>query len=108
MKIKKIMGVISNILSIVFVRPFSVISCVIGAMILVHANYTWSIINVLGVLSGGFLLCTPFFLLLGIILSVRFRRKENYKDSYLIQLLPFASVMLAICLFFITVFRPNP
>ena len=48
--------------------------------------------------SSSFLLMgTPLFCIIGIVLSVVFRKKEKYKWSLSIQLLPFATILLSVC-----------
>ena len=47
--------------------------------------------------SSLLLMGTPIFCIIGIVLSVIFRKKEKYKWSLSIQLLPFATILLSIC-----------
>ncbi len=101
---KKLFGIISNIASIVLVGPFSVYFSFLGLMFLVYSDPAESITKIFLVLGGGLFLCTPIFLIVGLILSVIFRKKGKYIESYLIQLLPFASVISGVFLMVVAIF----
>ena len=104
---KKLFGMISNIASIILVGPFSVFFSFLGLMFLVYSDPTGSISEILVVLCGGLFLCTPLFLIVGLILSIIFRKKGKYLESYLIQLLPFASVISGVFLMVMAMFFGN-
>ena len=53
-------------------------------------------------LSALLFLLTPIFCILGIVLSVLFRKKDKYAASFLIQFLPFCMLGAALVLFFLS------
>ena len=110
MKLHKIAGLLSNAASVVLVGPFSLYFGALGLVMLASAtgSITWSVVDVLGCLSCVLFLCTPLLLIVGILLSVLFRKKNQYKNSYLIQLLPFASAIAGIFLFVVSMIWGNP
>lgn len=108
MKLKKILGIISNIVSLVFVTPFSFYFGVLGLLLLSSTDFTWSFLCIIQTISSALFICAPLSCILGIILSVIFRKKGNYKNSYLIQLLPFMLVLLGIFVMVTTMIFGNP
>lgn len=91
-----VFGFISNIFSLIFVGPFSLYFSVLGFMFLCSIDPAWSIAKIISLFSGILFLITPILCFVGIVLSVIFRKRGRYKDSYLIQLLPFFSVILGV------------
>jgi len=53
-------------------------------------------------LASLLFLLTPIFCILGIVLSVLFRKKDKYAASFLIQFLPFCMLGAALVLFFLS------
>ena len=107
MKAKKIIGIISNIVFLVLYIPLSVFFSFLGLMFLAYAEYTWAISHILLIGAGAFLLCTPIFCVIGLVLSIVFRKKEKYADSYVIQLVPFFTVLYAIFLMILSMLFGN-
>ena len=107
MKLKKIIGMMSNIASLVLVGPVSIWFAFLGLLFLTYGLATLSVASVIFVIAGILFLCTPVFCIVGIILSIIFRRKNQYKKSYLIQLLPVASVIAGIVLTFVSMICGN-
>ena len=105
---KKALGVISNIVSVFLVGPFSIYFSSLGLLFLIHSDFAWSLDGIIYTLSSVSFLCTLPICVIGIILSIVFRKKAKYKDSYLIQLLPFASVITGVFLMVVSMFWSNP
>jgi len=105
---KKALGIISNILSLFLVGPFSFYFFVLGLMLMKGVNFTFSFLFMINALPSVCFLCALPALLVGIILSIVFRAKGKYKQSYLIQLLPFAFVSAGVFLFVTSMFWSNP
>ena len=105
---KKTLGIISNILSILLIGPFSICFSVLGFLFLGLMDFSWSFFSVINVIATvAFIWALPACVL-GIILSVIYRKKGKYKESYLIQLLPLAVAIIGVFLFFIGMFWSNP
>lgn len=98
MKIKKTIGVISNILLSVLYVIYSWVVAVVGMMLLVILVFEaeWSASFVFLFTSSVLLTCTPLFCFLGILFSVRLRKKGYHGDSFQIQFLPFGTTFVAI------------
>lgn len=105
---KKIAGIISNVFSVVFMGPFSIYFGFLGLLFLSILDFSWSIINIINLCSSMLFLCTPFLCIAGIILSIIYRKKDKYKISYLVQLLPFLSVISGIFLMVVAMIWGNP
>ncbi len=105
---KRILGIISNIFSIIFVGPFSIYFGFLGLLFFTHSDFTWSITGIINIVSSVAFMCAPLLCIIGVVLSFIFRRKGAYAYSYLIQLLPFASVLTGIFLMVVSMFWNNP
>ncbi len=103
-KSKKLLVVISTLASLIFVGPFSLFFGILGLMLLCFMKYVWSIECIAMILSGISFLVAPILWLVGIILSIIFRKKGKYKANYLIQLLPLATVSSGFCVMAISMF----
>ena len=104
---KKTLGIISNILSVLLVGPFSIYFSVLGLMFITSIDFTWSFSCIINTASSVALLFTLPACIIGLILSVVFRKKAKHKESYLIQLLPFASVSIGVFLFVVSMIWSN-
>ena len=104
---KKTLGIISNILSILLIGPFSIYFSVLGFLFSTHMDFSWSIFYAIDVIATVAFIWTLPACVLGIILSVIYRKKGKYKESYLIQLLPLAVAIIGIFLFVIGMFWSN-
>ena len=105
---KKTLGIISNILSVLLVGPFSIYFSVLGLMFITSIDFTWSFSCIINAFSSVSFLCTLPACIIGIVLSIIFRIKGKYKESYLIQLLPFVSVIVGVFLFVVSMIWSNP
>ena len=105
---KKVLGVISNILSVLLVFPFSMYFSALGLMFITSIDFTWSFSCIINIVSSVSFLSTLPVCITGIILSIIFRKKGKYKENYLIQLLPFASVIIGVFLFVVSMIWSNP
>ena len=105
---KKALGIISNILSVFLVCPFSFYFSALGLMFTSSINFSWSFSCIIDTVSSVSFLCTLPACIIGIVLSIILRLKGKYKESFLVQLLPFASVLIGVFLFVITMFWSNP
>ena len=108
MTAKRILLILSTIASIVFVFPFSIYFGALGVMFLTFAESVSSIIDVIYIISGVFYLSTPILCIVGIILSFIFIAKEKYKKGFMIQLLPFASVISGVFMMVVSMIFGNP
>lgn len=105
---KKTLGIISNILSILLIGPFSICFSVLGFLFFTHMDdFSWSFFSVINVIATVAFIWTLPACVLGIILSVIYRKKGKYKESYLIQLLPLAVAIIGVFLFIIGMFWSN-
>ena len=105
---KKTLGIISNILSILLIGPFSIYFSVLGFLFSTHMDFSWSIFSAINVIAIVAFIWTLPACVIGIILSVIYRKKGKYKESYLIQLLPLAVAIIGVFLFVIGMFWSNP
>ena len=105
---KKAFCIISNILSVFLIGPFSLYFSALGCMFITSINFDWTFICMINLILSVAFLCALPLCIIGIILSIAFRGKEKYKESFLIQLLPFASVIVGIFLFVVSMFWSNP
>ncbi len=105
---KKAMGIISNILSVLLVCPFSLYFSVLGLMLISCIDFKWSFTPIINTVSSVNFICTLPACITGIILSIVFRIKGKYKESYFIQLLPFASVIVGVFWFVVSMIWGNP
>ena len=101
--LKHFLGIVSNIFSFIFGGLFSFFFCALGIVFALSTPSHWS-----GVIGVVLFLCSPILCITGIVLSIVFRRKGRYRDSYLIQLLPFASVIMGIFWLFLSMLLTNP
>ncbi len=104
---KKVLGIISNILSVLLVGPFSIYFSFLGLMFITNIDFTWSFSCIINTVSSAFFLCTLPACVIGIILSIVFMIKGKYKESHLIQLLPFVLVIIGVFLFVISMIWNN-
>ena len=104
---KKTLGIISNILSVLLIGPFSIYFSVLGFLFSTHMDFSWSIFSAINFIGNVAFIGTFPACVLGIILSVIYRKKEKYKESYLIQLLPLAVAIIGVFLFVIGMFWSN-
>lgn len=100
-KMKKALCMISNILLSILYVPASVFPSIIGFMLLVYGRWGWSYDAVIGVLCCAILLLTPLFAILGMILSVIYRKRENYSSAFLVQFLPFGTIGFCVVIGFL-------
>lgn len=105
---KKVLGVISNILSVFLIGPFSFYFFILGLLFITGVDFTWSFSCIINIVSNLMFLCALPACVIGIILSVVFRKKGKYKESYFIQLLPFASVITGVFLLVVSMIWSNP
>ena len=105
---KKIMSIISNILSVIFVCPFSLYFSTAGLIVLSITDFNTTFIDILNTIAGISWICTLPVCILGIVLSCIFRGKEKYKESYLVQLLPFVFVIIGVFAFVVSIIWGNP
>lgn len=105
---KKIFGIISNVISLVFVFPFSAYFFLLGLLLLSLDSFTISLANLLTLTAMALFIISPLLCILGIVMSVIFRAKGKYLYSYLIQLMPFVSIVLGVFLGVVTMIWCNP
>ena len=105
---KKALGIMSNVFSVLFVVPFSLYFSFLGLMFITCIDFTWSFSCMINILSSvSFLYALPSCII-GIVLSIVFRIKEKYKESYIIQLYPFACVLIGVFLLVLSMIWGNP
>ncbi len=107
MNAKKIIGIVSNIISLILYIPLCLYFSFLGLMFLSLTEPPLSIPQFLLLAAGGIWLCTPIFCIVGLVLSVIFRKKNRYAYSYIIQLLPFLTVLSAILLMALSMILGN-
>ena len=89
--------IISNIvLSVIYVVSSWFVS-ILGYLLLFGSSSGKVFPEIFYFTSSVLLMGTPIFCIIGIVLSVIFRKKEKYKWSLSIQFLPFATILLSIC-----------
>ena len=93
---KKLWGMIGNLVFIALYVPLCMYFCTLGALLLALVSFSWSAPTVFILTAAVIWLCTPILCLVGLVLSLILRKRDRYVFSYIIQLLPFASVLLAI------------
>ena len=98
---KKIVCIISNILLSLLYVPASLFPSVIGFMLLVYGSWNWSYEGAIGVLCCALLLLTPIFAILGMILSIIYRKRENYSSAFWAQFLPFGTIGFCVVMAFL-------
>ena len=74
---KKALGVVSNILAVLLVGPFSFYFSFLGLLFLIHSDFDRSLGGIVYTLSSVSFLCTLPICVIGIILSIVFRKKQN-------------------------------
>ena len=92
-------GVVSNIILSVLYASFSWLISGFGLMVLVRLFNNWTIGQILLLSSCILFICTPIFSIVGILLSIILRKMEKYVFSFIIQFLPFVTILLAELLF---------
>ena len=92
-------GIVSNIILSVLYASFSWLISGFGLMVLVRLFNNWTIGQILLLSSSILLICTPIFSIVGILLSIILRKMEKYVFSFIIQFLPFVTILLAELLF---------
>ena len=93
---KKLWGIIGNLVFIALYVPLCIYFCALGALLLALVSFSWSAPILFIRIASVIWLCTPLLCLVGLVLSLILRKRDRYVFSYIIQLLPFASVLLAI------------
>ncbi len=99
---KKFLCIISNIILSVLYVPMCLYPFGIGLMAIgmFAANWEFSLSALISLLFVALLFLTPLFCILGIILSVIQRKRENYAAAFWVQFLPLGTLGLALVLFF--------
>ena len=97
------LGKIFNIILSVLYASCSWILSVFGAMILSLDWLDTSISAIFTFLSAIIVLLTPVFCALGIVFSVKLRKKGKFTAASFIQFLPFGTFGLSVILFFISI-----
>lgn len=87
--------VLSNILLSVLYAVYSIVPVVFGLMLAVCIEKIDSIVDIILLITCVLLIVTPIFGVIGIVLSVKFRKKEKYFEAFAIQLLPFSTVVIS-------------
>ena len=98
---KKFFCIVSNILLSLVYIPVSTFPAVMGFLFFVYGSWSWSLQAVVGFLCCLLLVLTPIFCVLGIVLSVIQRKRQNYSSAFLVQFLPFATLGICAVLFFV-------
>ena len=99
---KKLICIVSNIILSVLYLPMSVYPFFLGLMAIGMFAGNWEF-TLLALVSAAFvilLFLTPLFCILGIVLSVIQRKRENYAAAFWVQFLPLGTLGLALVLFF--------
>ena len=101
-------GIISNsILSLLYASSSWILSF-FGLMLYVYTpKENISIAQIFLLISSIIFICTILFCAIGIILSIVLRRKEKYVPSFIIQFLPFATVLCAVFLMIVSMILGN-
>ena len=98
---KKAFGIISNLVSAIFIGPLAFYFSVLGLMMTTLITYSWSFLCIVQIVSNlSFLAAFPACVT-GIIWSFVYRKHGEYNESYLIQLLPVVYIVNG-SFFFIT------
>ena len=105
--VKKVWGIISNIVSALLIYPVYLYLFFLGLMFISFTGFDWSVSRIFTIISGASFMCALPACIVGIILSVIFRAKDKYKASYLIQLLPFVMVLQGAFTFVISILWGN-
>ena len=99
---------ISNvILSLIYI-PTGVVFGVLGLLFLSLGFSENSFSAICAFVSSATFLLTPIFCVIGIVLSVIFRKKKSLYASFLIQFLPFCTLGIAVFAFFLSLFLIFP
>ena len=108
MKAIKTAGIISNIVLSVIYSTTSWIFSFFGLMLYVYTPKEPFAVGQIFLLESSIIfLCTVIFCVIGIVLSVVFRKKQKYTASFIIQFLPFFTVLFAISLMIISTILGN-
>ena len=99
MKNLKKIGIISNVVFSLIYLSCSWILSFFGLLVLINGFLQGNeLAQSFLLISGVLFLGTVLFCIVGIVLSIIFRMREKYVASFLIQLLPFGSTLLALLL----------
>ena len=107
MKVGKTIGIIFNIVLTFIYAGCSWLFSFFGLMLLTNIHIPEEGMTVGGILlmvCGVLLLCTILFCVIGIFASVILRKKEQYLKSFVIQFLPFFTLLIAMVLFLLSIF----
>ena len=89
--------IISNIVFSVIYAVSSWFVSILGCLLLFGSLSDKVFPKIFYFASSFLLIGTPIFCVIGIVLSVVLRKKEKYKWSLSIQLLPFVTILISIC-----------
>ena len=105
---KKTICIISNIvLSYFYISTSWMVS---AAALFYFVAVGWemtSFIHICWMLGCGMIALTPIFCILGIVLSILRWRKERYLRAFLVQFLPFATLVLSVLFFIVPIYLVN-
>ena len=101
---KKALCMISNILLSIFYISASWVLSVISFLFITGVSWSWSPDEVIGFLLLIVVFLTPIFCILGIVLSVIQRKRENYAAAFWVQFLPFAVIGMTLVAAFVASF----
>lgn len=101
---KKAFCIISNILLSIFYISVSWVLSVVSFLFMTGMSWSWSPDEVIGFLLLIVVFLTPVFCVLGIVLSVIQRKRENYATAFWIQFLPFAMIGITLVAAFVASF----
>lgn len=107
MAAKKVLGIISNIVAVILYIPLCIYFIVLGLFILFAIGSTNSIFDLLALLGCYIWIGTPIACIVGIIFSIIFRKRDMYAASYVIQLLPIKTILIAGALIIISIITGN-
>ena len=99
MKRAQKLGVLSNVLFLLLYAAVLPYPWLFGLVMITGIDAVDSIADVLFIIIIVLLLCAPILGVIGIILSVRYRKRERYMEAIAIQLLPISAVMIAAFVF---------
>ena len=105
---KKVLCIISNILMSLFYIETSWMVSAAALFYLVGVGWDFSEpFQIACMVALGIVALTPVFCIVGIVLSVKQRKRENYFASFIAQFLPFGTFVLAAAVVLVFVYVGN-
>ena len=101
---KKAICIISNIVLSYFYISTSWMLSLAALFYITALNFQASVVEAFWCVALGIIILTPIFCFLGIVLSIVKWRRERYLGAFLVQFLPFATLVLSALFFVVPIY----